>query len=238
MDFELYAFLHAITADWVGIVSGVVSLILLLAGFFEQATLQRRMLWSAGLICFGLLSVRVWTIEHKKLDNEIAFLESDVTPFYTDGAPTGFPTGRPMRLRVLWNNAGASPARHVTDASFKLYAISTNGRDDLNRALSDFKSSYTQEIAIQLSDKEQEYVDLFPNEMPQRYLASGAILTDDLARTIFGEKRETILVVGALRYSDGVGQHEAHVCRWLTGIDPGNIEWTDCPEYAETIDIK
>jgi len=63
MDF--HGFISALLTDWIGLMSGGASLILTAWGFFRKAEQQRRMFWIAGLFCFFLASVSVWTKEHR-----------------------------------------------------------------------------------------------------------------------------------------------------------------------------
>jgi hypothetical protein len=62
MDFG--NFLSALYADWVGLMSGIASLILTVTGFFQKEDQRRRLFWILALLCFLIASVRIWTSEH------------------------------------------------------------------------------------------------------------------------------------------------------------------------------
>lgn len=66
MDFAGY--FAALQSDWVGLMSGVGSIVLTLLGFRWKDHV-RRTFWICGLVCFVLASIRVWTTEHRKVSD-------------------------------------------------------------------------------------------------------------------------------------------------------------------------
>jgi hypothetical protein len=63
---DLISFLSAMLQDWVSLMSGIASIILIAIGFVEKwQTVPRGIVILAGVICFFLASMRVWTQEHR-----------------------------------------------------------------------------------------------------------------------------------------------------------------------------
>jgi len=64
MDFQ--AFLSALVADWVSMMSGIASVVLLIASVVRKwDAVPRWAFWVAATTCFFFASVRVWTTEHR-----------------------------------------------------------------------------------------------------------------------------------------------------------------------------
>jgi len=64
MDFR--GFVFAFLSDWVAWMSGIASIILTIVEFSIQPQTGRKLFWVAGLICFFVASVHIWTLEHRK----------------------------------------------------------------------------------------------------------------------------------------------------------------------------
>jgi len=64
---EFKAFFDAIAADWVALMSGIGSIVLLLLGLtvYYKKPLPRWTIIAVGVICFVFAAVRIWTTEHR-----------------------------------------------------------------------------------------------------------------------------------------------------------------------------
>jgi hypothetical protein len=68
----------------------------------------------------------------------------------------------------------------------------------------------------------------------------GPIISEpDKQKIKFGQK--TVFVIAAVRFDDSLGEHEAHLCRWLETHPEGlygTEAWHDCDLWTAPIDIK
>jgi hypothetical protein len=163
----------------------------------------------------------------------------DVTASYV---PDPLPIGRPAQWNLHWKNSGTYPAYDATSAG-KIY-------------LREHSDNLTQEEVIGLFKKEfedaensvlnKELPTLLPN-MPSNfwYTATGPVLTQDDKAKIY-EGRLVMILVAAMRFRDGAGLHESHVCNWMQApetllIDKdGNpifqVAWHSCIDYVSQVD--
>jgi hypothetical protein len=69
-DMDLQAFLAAISADWITLMSGIASVILLIAGVARGwEKVPRWAFWTMAALCFFFASARVWTVEHRSAED-------------------------------------------------------------------------------------------------------------------------------------------------------------------------
>jgi hypothetical protein len=68
MDF--LGFLRALYSDWVGLMSGIGSIVSTVVGFFQHEGQRRKLFVALSVFCFFIGSVRVWTKEHTALNAE------------------------------------------------------------------------------------------------------------------------------------------------------------------------
>ncbi len=69
---DLSDFLWAIISDFVSLMSGIASVVLLILGALRKwANVPRPVLWTAAAVCFFFAAARVWTTEHRKYLTEL-----------------------------------------------------------------------------------------------------------------------------------------------------------------------
>lgn len=63
---ELKDFLAALASDWVSLMTGIASVVLLILGAFRDWNrVPRPLIWTAAALCFFFAAARVWTTEHR-----------------------------------------------------------------------------------------------------------------------------------------------------------------------------
>jgi hypothetical protein len=128
---DLGAFVAALCADWVGLMSGAASILLTIGGFFGSSRHQRRMFWIFAGACFFIASLRVWTIEHRRADALQTQLEEQTRPHLSceiDTVSTGFVAAAKapyalIKLIAKVRNIGAQS----TAEQFRLNITLSNG---------------------------------------------------------------------------------------------------------------
>jgi hypothetical protein len=99
---EFRAFLGAFTADWVTLMSGIASVILLILGTFRKwNNVPRPVFWIAAALCFFFASARVWTTEHYKVQSQITYIQLDLTGTKPGEAPSRKPLFQSARQSVI-----------------------------------------------------------------------------------------------------------------------------------------
>lgn len=64
----------------------------------------------------------------------------------------------------------------------------------------------------------------------------------DLHDLSWHPQTKVLFVIGAVRFSDSNGEHEAHACAWLAATDVnfgnGGTLWQNCRNYKTQVDIR
>jgi len=208
--------------------SGIASICLTIAGFRFSPKLQRTLFWAAALACFLLASVRVWTTEHAKVMSQIASLDCSRSEVAFAGDP--FPVGQKVQVFMVWHNYGPAPALNGQHFA-KMYILSDNSRDSQRKMIADWKP-----IADQWLLKGRD--PLFHPDTDRRIaVASDEIVTESSHRELFVDYTRRIFLLSAVRFTDGAGDHEAHACLFLMGVNALGLSWEECSEYVTTVDI-
>lgn len=230
LSMDFIGFFSAVVTDWVGLVSGGFSILLTIVGFYRNKKTARRFFWGAALLAFALASVRAWTTEHRKVLGQNAFLSAAIQPFY----PTNpFPKNSPLEVNLVWENVGGSPATKPRKSG-RIFILDGINNQAESRAIEDWKSYWTEALS---GASIEEASDLFPHN-PRSIQIEGPRLTAQTFSDVFEDKVKTIAVIGAVRFIDGQGMHEAHTCQWLRDVLPNRLVWEDCHTYTTQIDLK
>jgi hypothetical protein len=110
VDFQ--AFLSALATDWVSKMSGIASVVLLIAGVARDwEKVPRWAFWTAAAVCFFFASARVWTIEHRAV--EAARLDTKHVQEKLDAlTQPKFEVSHGSTLVGQWVNANAGTISH------------------------------------------------------------------------------------------------------------------------------
>jgi hypothetical protein len=132
MDFQ--AFLSALMADWVSLMSGIVSVVLLIVGSVRKwDTMPRWAIWTAAAVCFFFASVRVWTTEHRayiKVQSQIQELTQPKLRLTIDELGVGQRGKKSITSVLVIANLTNDGAPSIAD-TWSLKAILTDGRTKL-----------------------------------------------------------------------------------------------------------
>jgi hypothetical protein len=227
---DMVGFLSAFVIDYVSLMSGIASLLLTVIGLRQSEASRKKWFRGAALICFVIASARVWTTEHRKVLGQTAFLDASVEPFWPKQS---FPANETLTLNLTWEDLGAGPATKTRKAA-KIYVLDAVNNQAEDRAIQDWKSYWKE---VQSTATPEETVDLYPHK-PRSIIAEGPRLTEQTARDVFIDNVKTIAVIGAIRFTDGAGEHEGHACKWLNALQQTKAVWSDCHSYVTQVDIK
>lgn len=122
---DIVGFAYALWADWVGLMSGIASLVTTTAGFFQSDKRRKWFFYVVAALCFVLASVRIWTTEHRlaiaalfqpKLHMTVTLGGSGANPLQ--------PTSSFVYAEVRVTNTGTQSALHT----WKLRAQALDGQ--------------------------------------------------------------------------------------------------------------
>jgi hypothetical protein len=68
-------------------------------------------------------------------------------------------------------------------------------------------------------------------------VSSDEIVDNALHRSLFSGAPPNLFAISAVRFTDGAGDHEAHACFELRGINVQGLNWRECQGYVTTVDI-
>jgi len=226
---DLPGFLYALVTDWVSLMSGVFSILLTAVAVWRPKTNVKKWFLGAALICYLIGPARIWTTEHRKIFGQTAFLDASLDNFYPNQP---FPVNNKLVLYLFWEDVGTVSATKPRTAA-KVYVLEATNNQAEDRAIQDWKS-YWKDV---LATGTVEGSDIYPHK-PRSILAEGSLLTEQTARDVFIDKVKTLAVIGAIRFTDGAGEHEGHTCKWLSALQGTKTIWTDCHDYVTQVDIK
>jgi hypothetical protein len=183
------------------------------------------------------------TIPKTQKPTTSAYIQADVTGYYP-GDP--FPVGVPMTLNINWVNRGTDLACNPQPFG-KMLLISSESEISEGAAISDWKAEYAKIISGVPKRPEKNCV--VPNAPPFLNVAnepSGQKATPEIKQAL-ADRKQFVMVIGACRFLDSVGKHEAHFCAtfmgWRAIKKDGMIEhyvnsWNSCPGYNGQIDVQ
>ncbi len=200
-------------------------------GLFEKPGLQRKIFWGMALLCFFVASAHIWTTEHKKLISESAYLQGTATGFYNNSP---YRIGFPIKVLHIWRNKLAFPAK----VKFIYGGIRLFPNHDITsqtEAIAGFKKQWEKELENnKKSTKEFKWIFM---DQPVVIGGDGPLLTESLWKEII-DLRMPLFAVSAVRFTDGSGMHEAHMCQYLSGIIGDKLIWQDCDNYITQVDVE
>lgn len=232
-------FLWAVITNWAGYATGGILVALVgLWSITKRPPSKKFSLCLLGVFLF-LAFFNAWEDEHKKA-KEGAYLQG-MAGFYFQ-PPTGpFPLNSPITFLVHWRNHGSTLAENGIPKA-KVYLLGSDAvaskqmlklQEDM---ISDWKKYY--EGVCKLTET-RETAPLFVGDVSS-VPAEGPILTEEERDNIFTKKTKYMFVIGAVRFSDSHGWHEAHYCSHLSSLNVmANVAgFEDCEDYVKQIDIS
>ncbi len=234
---EFGGFISALFTDWVTLMSGIFSVLFTILGyikheklqFIKNPEIQRKIYWTLALLCFLFASVRIWTNEHRMLISEHAYLQGRATGFYDYNKP--FAMGQPIAVLVTWKNKLSFPAKPQL-----IYTGVNVLPSNEAEAIEQFKKKWAQELANS-QDSKKEFQWIFMDQPMTTGVVNGPILTESMWKRI-SESQMPLLIISAIRFKDGAGLHEAHMCQYLSQMIGDKLIWGDCNSYITQIDIE
>jgi hypothetical protein len=187
--------------------------------------------WILGIAFLVIAVFLAWRDEHQKVLSEGAYLDGSLIRQVSQRNP--FPIGDEIRLDMFWINRGKSPAKDGVPLCNVLLLDDADPKTQ-EEMIGNFKLFY--DAGVKKAGSYEQPM-LFPG-VPRVCSAVGPALDEETSRQIFTTHKKIIFVIGATRFTDGLGKHEAHSCEHLYLInDVGGLQWDSCIDYVTQIDL-
>ncbi len=149
-----------------------------------------------------------------------------------------FEIGKPLSVNFAWTVFGQKPAENIAHWG-KTYLLDDILVPSQEKIVKDFQISWEQVVQ---TAKGKELPTAFPGDKAESFYltAQGPVISErDKLAIKYGKK--FVFVVLAARFKDSIGDHEAHMCRWLethpSGVF-GSVAWHDCDLWITQIDLN
>jgi hypothetical protein len=232
---DLSGFLSALVADWISLMSGVASVVLTVLGFFRKPQTHRKMFWSAALLSFFIASVRIWTAEHRRNQEQITYIELDtsqttnpVAPLLLAGNKAAFNFGR--------NNSGSYRADDV-------YGIAAL---EIRNAAGPPKGDGQMWLTSPSLEKEtwSYFLQTHPGPYSKSVMTPGRVgltFTSALSDHVLTPKEiedvnsgtKVMYVLAFVVWTDAAGTHERHRCQFFHFPPSPPFVLEDCYGYND-----
>jgi hypothetical protein len=239
--FEQWAF-------WFGLALAVVELIKSWVWLKKFAPVKRllQLTWAvwglAGIMLFWA-TFQAWQQEHVRRKGEEVYLVEENPHFFVHSQqnPVRIPVGDPLKMAPYWKTFGNLPALNVRLQS-ACYIEDGYTNEYQKSAIDDFKEFWASQETLVHS---KENATLFPGPDQTFYKMckpSEQVITEEIRNDLlYG--RKFAFVVGAARFSDSAGEHEARFCKWIENTvndsgDFGSVSFHDCDTYTTQVDIS
>jgi hypothetical protein len=196
------------------------------------------MFWTVASTCIFIATFQAWHEDHSRLLSQTAYLQGNVRFFYP--LPNLMPMDMPLRFYIFVNNRGVAPAL-TPFPNAKTYlldskAVESGGLPIQEQLITEWKKIFEER---RRNTQTKEAAPVFPNS-PQSMVAEGPVFTNAERDAVFVNKTKTIFVIGAVRFTDGAGKHEAHICQYLAALDllANSANWNECLDYDTQVDVK
>ncbi len=235
---------------WVGIVLLVLEIFKRIPGWklpHWVESVPPKWFWGLALVCLFLSTFQVWHEEKLKAKEGAVFVRvADMYPRMTTGDDI-FPVGENLAVNVWWTVTGREPAMNAL-VNGQIYLENDYKTETQKEVVKKFQVWWEDQIARYYKGKDgREHPPIYPDsemkdhpQLWQTYLGPEISPADKLA-IVNGEK--IVFIIGAVRFQDSLGTHEAHECRWVEG-HPQSEHWyasislRECEFWVSPIDVK
>jgi hypothetical protein len=171
-----------------------------------------------------------------------AYFDCDPRSFYVTDP---FPADKPLMYSVSCRNVGAAPAFDPQPMG-KIILRPDGNEPTQKKLINDWKSEVLDLVKKNATGGERPPI--FPNE-PTLWTAHGAVLSNDQRAKLYSSSiNVAVFLIGAIRFRDNTGEHEAHICKVIVsiqGVAPNaspfpavsRFDWADCMDYLTQVDI-
>lgn len=233
--FLLSVFDHHLS--WIGGILTCIGVVELIFG--KKIFVAPKWVVLAGVVLLFISCYQAWFEEHAKVMEEAVYLIGE-NPVFVLGkdSPVTLPINTPPQLNVTWKTFSQhpSPAKNARQIS---HCYIENGIDDKS------KDNVINEFADWWADilkkfPKYEGPTIFPGDGRLSTCSSDITVTQGIRDSIANQTK-FLYVIGAARFEDGLGEHEAHICKILEAqtVGPNIIgSWHDCNRYINQADEK
>ncbi len=196
--------------------------------------------WSTAALCVFIATFQAWHEEKVKAKEGAVYLRiAAIAPLRRPTNPDVFLIGEPLQVNVAWTVFGTKPAFNAYQDG-KVYLVQDARMATQEQIVKSFQIAWEEEQPRMKVVKERSTI--FPGDKAEWiYLTYEGKTISEEEKLGIKYGRKTVFIVGAVRFSDTLGEHEAHVCRWLEtrpdGIF-GTEAWHDCNLWVTQIDIS
>jgi hypothetical protein len=229
---NLWTFLVAVTTNWAGYVTGsvVIALAWVYTAWKDKPMPRTFLLFLAAFFLF-VAFYKAWNDEHKKVLAQVAYLQCAE---HGDFDRDPFEIGKRLRMAITWSNLGTAPAQHpICFARF--YAAPGNRPwwEWQQEVIKTFKSDFGDYLK---KSGKTEWPSIFPAS-PTRFAVEGDVVTNEFIEDLKAG-RQVLFLIGAVRFEDGAGMHEAHVFLHFSGVAGQSIQFEFCSDYGSQVDVQ
>lgn len=242
MGHEIWEYIWAVVDRFSFLFGGVILLVvefLKRTRFKEWAERLRWQFWAVSALCVLIATFQAWHEQKEKLKESAVYLRpAAIAPVQKPTSPDIFPVGQPLYVNFAWTVFGQKPAKNAFQDG-KVYLENDTTSPTQQRVVKDFQIKW-EELVHRVEGKEHSII--FPGEKAEIFGGTyqGPVISEpDKLDIKFG--RKFVFVIGAARFTDSLGEHEAHLCRWLeTHADGpyGSLAWHECDLWISPIDIE
>jgi len=234
---DFFHYIWDLFVQWTGAATGgtIVALAWLWESYSKKSLSPQTRLRLAALFLL-MASFFAWRTQYQKATATGAYLQA-AAHFHYPIVKNQLPKDKPLSFNLDWSNMGSSPAIDPQPGG-EVYILPEAAIE------SDFDGVHAQESMIaewkkefegQLKNTQSTEVDpVFPGKS-QQFLIPGPVYTqqdiDDVKK-----HNKVIFVIGAVRFTDGLGKHEARFCQYLSDLDERSNR--ACRSYGKQVDIK
>jgi hypothetical protein len=201
-------------------------------------SLPHKLFWGLALLFFFLASFQVWHEQREKSKEGAVYVRvADITVQARIGTGEILFPGEPIHVNVSWTVFGQKPALNVKQHG-KAYLIENTSSEAQARIVKDSQIEWEEAMAHPVA---KEFPPLFPGEHPEvAYMTYAGPVISQQDRDALQAGQKFIAAVGAIRFSDSLGEHESHVCRWVQFTSNGDLvaqAWHVCNLWVSPIEI-
>jgi hypothetical protein len=233
---DFFQYLWDLFVQWTGAATG--GTIVALAWLWETYTkkpLSRQTRLRLAVLFLLMASFFAWRTQYQKAKATGAYLQATARVYYSP--PHLLPKDKPLRFYLDWNNIGNSPAIDPQPGG-NIYLLGAAAIGS-SRIQEPMIAQWRKEYEDKLKDTQmKEGESVFPGKS-QQFLVSGPDYTQDDIEDV-NKHNKVIFVIGAVRFTDALGEHEARFCQYLSDVDEkkNRAEFSRCKSYVKQVDIK
>jgi hypothetical protein len=201
--------------------------------------LPHRLFGYLSVVCFIIAGFQLWHDQRVKMKDDAVFLRpAEIAPKADIGSADIFPIGEPLSVNFAWTVFGQKPATNAFQDGKAYLEVNTSSSTQ-QRIVKDFQVGWEEEVQ---RVKNREHSVVFPGDKAETFWMTyqGPVISESDKLDI-KFSRKFVFIIGAARFTDALGRHEAHLCRWLeahTNGIYGTVAWHDCELWISPIDIE